>query len=402
MLSEEPTNLFIVVLGIDDRYIARALEQVYQGVLKRGGKPSGIDYLEKIIQIPYRMRPISPATVDNYLRSQLKLRPSAPAATAPLREQSSATLNGSPQPVLDADAHGQSKKQESATPAVAQVDSSESPAPSAPSLSPDQISQQITEPTLLESRSENSDVEQSERISDESIPVERSPDPTESAPVPTVQTTATPPSPTATANSATYLETIAEIIEFGEAEFKLLVDCCKHVDITPRTAKRLINIYKILQIIWSTRSQKTPPQPLLTDQDKRVIMSFLALSGRYPSLMRNLFEEIDFQLEESESDQAFKLDLDKLLKAIHPQFTKNDFHAQREWRRFESDIKRMLPDPQLPESQPDKGQLDERTIPSIDRPTFDLMLSFCFVGDIGYDPDDYQADSQPNSVSKNP
>ena len=77
------TQLFIVILGIDDRYIARALEQVYRGVLKRGGKPSGIDYLEKIIQIPYRMRPISPEVVESYLRSQLKLRPPAPPTTTP-------------------------------------------------------------------------------------------------------------------------------------------------------------------------------------------------------------------------------------------------------------------------------------------------------------------------------
>jgi hypothetical protein len=67
------TKLFIVVLAIDDRYIARALEEVYKGVLKRKGKPSGIDYLEKIIQIPYRMRPISPAAVEPYLKSQVRI-----------------------------------------------------------------------------------------------------------------------------------------------------------------------------------------------------------------------------------------------------------------------------------------------------------------------------------------
>jgi hypothetical protein len=27
----------------------------------------------------------------------------------------------------------------------------------------------------------------------------------------------------------------------------------------------------------------------------------------------------------------------------------------------------------------------------IDREIFDLMLSFCFVGDIGYDPDDFES-----------
>ena len=56
------------------RYIARALEEVYTGVLKRWGHPSGIDYLEKIIQIPYRMRPLSPANVEQYLASQVVLR----------------------------------------------------------------------------------------------------------------------------------------------------------------------------------------------------------------------------------------------------------------------------------------------------------------------------------------
>ena len=82
------TKLFIVVLGIDDRYIARALEQVYEGVLKRGGKPSGLDYLEKIIQIPYRMRPIASSEIDSYLRSQTQVtkseseKPAALTSTA--------------------------------------------------------------------------------------------------------------------------------------------------------------------------------------------------------------------------------------------------------------------------------------------------------------------------------
>ncbi|MBD2359524.1 hypothetical protein H6G41_34130 [Tolypothrix sp. FACHB-123] len=67
------TPLFVVVLAIDDRYIARALEKVYEGVLKRGGKPSGIDYLEKIIQIPYRMRSISQSTIEYYLTSHMEI-----------------------------------------------------------------------------------------------------------------------------------------------------------------------------------------------------------------------------------------------------------------------------------------------------------------------------------------
>ena len=179
-----------------------------------------------------------------------------------------------------------------------------------------------------------------------------------------------------------YLETMAQTIEFEKSKFDLLVDCCKHVDITPRTAKRLINIYKILQIIWSTRNQKKPPQPLPTDTDKRIVMSFLALSGRYPTYMRNLFEEIDVMFEETISDESpLEIYLEKLLEPIKPTTApESDRYAHREWRKFTSDIKRML--------EPDQ---DHHTQLKIDRQIFDLMLSFCFVGDIGYDPDDFES-----------
>ena len=385
------TKLFIVVLGIDDRYIARALEQVYQGVLKRGGKPSGIDYLEKIIQISYRMRPISTTTVDSYLRSQLQLRRAEPAIDPPPSQPSSPNLNASPPP------------EQVPLESVAEVPEAQQPEEFPSERSPD-----LSEP------SGDSPAEAPETQQAEKIPSDRSPDPTKAPEDSLPQNTVTPPTQPAATNPVSYLETIAAITEFDETEFKILVDCCKHVDITPRTAKRLINIYKILQIIWSTRSQKTPPQPLPSEPEKRIVMLCLALSGRYPSFMRNLFEEIDVQLEEKVLDKADKIniDLSKLLRAVELQFTKTDFYAQREWRRFVSDIQRMLSDHQPPadhsvhSEQTKKASKGGESDPSqikllIDRPTFDLMLSFCFVGDIGYDPDDYKSDSQPNSISKN-
>ncbi|WP_036947477.1 P-loop NTPase fold protein, partial [Pseudanabaena sp. PCC 6802] len=60
-------RFLLVVLAIDERYIARALEKVYQGVLSRKGNPSGIDYIEKIIQIPYRVRPVMRNVLQGYL-----------------------------------------------------------------------------------------------------------------------------------------------------------------------------------------------------------------------------------------------------------------------------------------------------------------------------------------------
>ena len=109
-------------------------------------------------------------------------------------------------------------------------------------------------------------------------------------------------------------------------------------------------------------------------------MSFLALSGRYPTYMRNLFEEIDVHFEENVKEgKPLEIYLEELLKPIQPT-TQNDRYAQREWRKFTSDIKRML--------EQDEANPSKRTI---DRDVFDLMLSFCFVGDIGYDPDDFES-----------
>jgi WD40 repeat protein len=345
------TKLFIVVLGIDDRYIARALEEVYRGVLKRRGKPSGIDYLEKIIQIPYRMRPISPATIENYLRTQLQIR--QPSGVEPT------------QPETKIDTPNQDSAEQQSV----------------------QNTQNLTDKNLAEPTPETSEIQ----LSEPTTPDEPSLDRTASRqdnPVQAVSQITPTPEPTP---SASYLETVAQVTEFDEAEFQILVDCCKQVDITPRTAKRLINIYKILQIIWSTRSQKALPQTLPSDQDKRVVMSFLALSGRYPTFMRNLFEEIDALLEENNLDNSpqckidnpqIQIEMSELIQKIQTQFLSTaDFHAQREWRKFTSDIQRMLKDPTQPKEKPVGLNLD--------RQTFELMLSFCFVGDIGYDPDDY-------------
>src|ERR1041384_5499761 len=49
------TELFVVVIAMDVRYITRALETQYRGILVRRGDPSGLDYIEKIIQIPYQV-----------------------------------------------------------------------------------------------------------------------------------------------------------------------------------------------------------------------------------------------------------------------------------------------------------------------------------------------------------
>jgi hypothetical protein len=76
------TDLFIVVVSIDVQYVTKALEKEYENVLKADGDPSGIDYLEKIIQIPYRTRVPDVDAAERFLRGHLRVvAPADPLAT---------------------------------------------------------------------------------------------------------------------------------------------------------------------------------------------------------------------------------------------------------------------------------------------------------------------------------
>ena len=73
------TDLFVVVIALDVRYVTKALEKEYAGVLAADGEPSGIDYLEKIVQIPYRTRGLRPESAERFLAGNLRVAPVAAA-----------------------------------------------------------------------------------------------------------------------------------------------------------------------------------------------------------------------------------------------------------------------------------------------------------------------------------
>ena len=64
------TELFVMVMALDVRYATLCLEHQYKGILEESGFPSGLDYLEKIVQIPYRVPPIHPDSMERYLAGQ--------------------------------------------------------------------------------------------------------------------------------------------------------------------------------------------------------------------------------------------------------------------------------------------------------------------------------------------
>ena len=72
---------FIVCVGIDARVITRALERHYQGLLRDAGA-SGFEYLDKIVQIPFRIPDPTDDEVKQFLTKQLA--PTSPPLTPSL------------------------------------------------------------------------------------------------------------------------------------------------------------------------------------------------------------------------------------------------------------------------------------------------------------------------------
>ncbi|MDF5708658.1 MAG: P-loop NTPase fold protein [Nostoc sp. S4] len=290
------TPLFVAVLAIDVRYITRALEKVYAGILNRNGEPSGMHYIEKIIQIPYQVKPIESSALEGYLRKQMQID-------------------------FEDEVHEN------------QVEPRE-PRPSDDDT-PDSINPGMVNP-------------QSQNLKNPSIP-EDEPEPL-------------PP----------------QAIKFSKTEFNIVLKCCKYIDLSPRSLKRLVNVYKLIKIIWFRSNQQIQAkenQDLIT-----VVISFLAMSGRYPDIMRSVFDQLKIHIEEletqneAEANKTFKDFLTKYLDNYLPPY--NDNYFRQEYKRFCDDVNTLL--------IPVNLMLDQSVLE-----TFNIMRSFCFICDIGYDPRDF-------------
>ena len=231
--------LFIAVLAIDERYINRALAQHYKGVLSLQGSPSAADYLEKIIQIPYRVRPIAEDALRAYLRAQTVVQDSETSGT--------------------------------------------------------------------------------------------------------------------------------KFNEFSPQEFNRLVACCQEVELSPRSLKRLTNVYKLYKILSRTRGQRPTPR------EQQAILTLLAFSSRYPDLMRDILQEIGSYYEEGrhhkEEDNetlanTFDISLNKY------ENISEDNPLAQDAKKLRHDVEKLV-----------EEDLKLNEIHDI----FTFVRTFSFVGDIGID-----------------
>ncbi len=233
--------LFIAVLAIDERYINRALAQHYKGVLSLQGSPSSADYLEKIIQIPYRVRPIAEDALRSYLRAQIVVQDSETSGT--------------------------------------------------------------------------------------------------------------------------------KFNEFSPQEFDILVTCCQETELSPRSLKRLTNVYKLYKILSRTRGQRPTPR------EQKAILTLLVFSSRYPDLMRDILENIGSHYEEGlhlvEQDSETETLANVINTYLYNYEKRNpNSNLAQDVKKLRHDVKKLV--------------ADDLKLKEI-RQIFDFVRSFSFVGDIGAD-----------------
>jgi len=242
------TKLFVVILAMDLRYVTRALEKRYEGILVHDGEPSGMDYIEKIIQVPYRVRSMQSSSIGRFLQPLMgdfnqSLEQNAPA---------SPTSSGQP-------AEGAND-----TPAIDGGDESEP----VDSLSQDDANAQ----------------EQFEKFAPPALP--------------------------------------PEAMTFAADEYQFMLKLCQKINLSPRAAKRVVNVFKIMKIIWYRRESEPDTRK------KQSMLLLLVLSAGFPEVMKHVLSELQAQLESENSGD--KLTLQHLIESTKRKVVTGDT-CHRSW-----------------------------------------------------------------------
>jgi hypothetical protein len=149
------------------------------------------------------------------------------------------------------------------------------------------------------------------------------------------------------------------VVEFDERELGLVEQCCRAIGLSPRAVKRVVNVYKLLKIIWFRRSGP-PPEPV-----ELAVVLMLALSARFPEQMREVLRRLGEEL-------VTARDTGKTFKQFFETLPAPREHTDpdRAWQRLSVAATRLAPD---------------AVLSSMSEETYDLVLSFSFVGDVGYE-----------------
>jgi len=353
------TELFIVVLGLDTRYVTRALEKEYKEILQHSGDPSGLDYIEKIIQLPYRVRPISPQRLDAYIdelaRSEIETPPVGMPPGAGEGPQ------GTP---------GQTPVQ---TPAGGE-------APPGPTGTVEQPGGTPVEPAGAAEPSQAPPGApggtQAGAIPQQNIPSTAAP----GAASPSAGASAAAGPPSGDGPRPLRMEMI-RLVDDDKLE---LERCLKQISLTPRSVKRLVNVFKLLKVFWVNTQGADPPLEI-----KRTVIGLLSLSAAYPEAMVEAFAQLDVRYR---TNQRLRVTVGSFLKSMERTFLADEQHEAISWQldNFRKDVTALMLLKEEPFFKISLRRFGDRS--------FNLVRSFSFVGD----PVFAFEDRSPDGAGSNP
>jgi len=354
------TKLFVIILGLDTRYVTRALEKEYKEILQHEGDPSGLDYIEKIIQIPYRVRPIERDSLQKYLAIQMDVeKPPEPVTQVDLQMQDLPMYDiPSVEDAIPVDLQPQAFETDSVLETATSMPVSSQA--EAVAQTPD-----LADMKPLESEPEQGLAPTFQTQTDTQIskPVESK---TEEFKLPDVEL---PPA----------------VIRFKHEDLLDLTACCQQIPLSPRSIKRLVNVFKLMKIFWfradkeAGLAERDRPRPV-----KQAAMSLLALSSAYPEVMREAFVHLEGLYRQGLDHSVL---FDELNTIKLPPGSAQDLAWQL--KKYNSDVavlKFMAGDGQ--------EKLVQLKLSELKLSTFNIVRSFSFVGDPVYWTDGESTSSQ--------
>ncbi len=287
------TQLFVVVLAVDMRYITRALEKEYEGILDPHNRPSGHDYVEKIIQIPYQMHLHSGDRLVNLLgrdvaEAELDRRDVAErVALEEAAEREQAAASSAP-PALEKAPEALEPTQAQAMPADDVPDEIVSgPTRQAPGSSSgpllDMLARARTTLGGLGSRILGPLSEGFAMDLDAAPAAPPAPAPV-AAPTPAPVQAEAAASETVEAEKAdrgVFLPT--RKIEMTSLERELLAEMCAQCSLTPRSTKRMGNVFRLIKVVLLTARREWD------ESQMRLMIVMLVLSECQVEAMARLF-----------------------------------------------------------------------------------------------------------------
>ena len=226
-------ELFVVVVGVDPRWVSRALEKKYpdqmqpenpevveesEGIFE--GTATSFDYLEKIFQIPFALKPMTPDTTQDLIHSLTK-------------DEAALTL---PLPILNA-----SESEEEPAFFVKEEEMIEEELVEENGIEREDVEEEMPAEALEEHDFEAREESEEEEVSETELPPQ---------------------------------------LQLGEKEIAFMKELAPLIGSSPRTVKRYINVYRMLRSKTGFSSIDAPKTREIGDY--RLILFLLALVVAHP------------------------------------------------------------------------------------------------------------------------